>query len=78
MHATCCEKWVLIVVLCIKQGTADRGRRVALPDENLSARSSYNETPLQSPDANEYFGRWDSRTPSPAANEHQKVTFEEP
>ncbi len=44
--------------------------------DNLSARSSYNETPVQSPDANEYFGRWDSRTPSPA--DHQKVTFEEP
>jgi len=30
-----------------------------------SPRSSYNESPVQSPDANEYFGQWDSRSPSP-------------
>ncbi|CAB4060329.1 CACNA1B [Lepeophtheirus salmonis] len=38
--------------------------------DNESAHSSYNES-VQSPDANEYFGRWDSRSPSvksPAEN----------
>jgi len=45
--------------------------------DNGSARSSYNETPVRSPDANEYFGRWDSRTPSPAEPQ-RGVTFEEP
>ena len=31
-----------------------------------SPRSSYNESPIpQSPDPNEYFAKWDSRTPSP-------------
>eukprot|EP00094_Tigriopus_californicus_P003244 TCALIF_03120-PB protein Name:"Similar to cac Voltage-dependent calcium channel type A subunit alpha-1 (Drosophila melanogaster)" AED:0.11 eAED:0.11 QI:85/0.68/0.56/1/0.86/0.86/30/131/2029 len=33
--------------------------------DNDSLRSSYNDSPIHSPDANEYFGKWDSRTPSP-------------
>lgn len=38
-------------------------------DELLSPRSSYNESPIpQSPDANEYFGKWDSRSPSPVGH----------
>ena len=37
-------------------------------EENASPLDSYNESPIpaKSPiDANEYFGRWDSKTPSP-------------
>ncbi|XP_040581847.1 voltage-dependent calcium channel type A subunit alpha-1 isoform X6 [Lepeophtheirus salmonis] len=46
------------------------GRRATIMVDNESAHSSYNES-VQSPDANEYFGRWDSRSPSvksPAEN----------
>ena len=37
-------------------------------EENASPMDSYNESPIhaKSPiDANEYFGRWDSKSPSP-------------
>lgn len=37
-----------------------------LHHDNVSLRSSYNEeSVVKSPDANDYFGKWDSRTPSP-------------
>ena len=39
------------------------GKHVVLDNESL--RSSYNESVMHSPDANEYFGKWDSRSPSP-------------
>ena len=43
------------------------------PMDTGSMRSSYNESPPpQSPDAQEYFGKWDSRSPSPVG---PKVTF---
>ena len=43
------------------------GKHVILDNESL--RSSYNESVIHSPDANEYFGKWDSRSPSPNAME---------
>jgi hypothetical protein len=48
--------------------------------DNGSIRSSYNES-ARSPDANAYFGQWDSRTPSPksptnaAAMAHQSAPY---
>ena len=43
----------------------DLNRTTKFVEPVESPRSSYNESIVQSPDANEYFGQWDSRSPSP-------------
>ena len=42
-------------------------RKPAVSYDNESLPESYREGSIiqKSPDANEYFGKWDSRTPSP-------------